>query len=403
MKKTLIMAVIVFDSVTGCVDPANGYSQSDSSIELPEVDRSINGWMKKKKVPGLAACIVMGDKIVWSNGYGWANIEKEIPFTPDKTLFQIASVSKTITATAIMQLRDKDYFKLDDDINKHLHFSVRNPKYPDKPITFRHLLTHTSSIRDNNFVYSTYSTGDPAITLKEFVTEYFTPNGLYWKSKNFSKHGPGEKKAYSNVGFALLGYLIETISKKPLEAYLQENIYIPLGMGETSFYIANLDVSKHAISYTYAKKLRKKLIEDGDGLLLPEGTSPKIGFNGHAPYSYPTVSDGLVRTSVHQLARFMMAYMNNGSYNGQRILKAETIEEMLTVQFGKEQGLCWFQSDSYWGHDGGDPGCATEMLFDLKSKIGIIIFCNADTDELEPIKELLFETGRRMLGASGAN
>ena len=397
-RNTLIVIMIIALSITtGYMDQATSHAKSDVNIKPQEVDDRISAWMKKKKVPGLAACIVIGDKIVWSNGYGWANIEKGIPFTPNNTLFQIASVSKTITATATMQLRDKGCFKLDDDVNKFLPFSVKNPKYPNKPITFRHLLSHTSSIQDNDFVYSTYSAGDPVITLKKFVTEYFTSNGLYWTSENYSKYCPGEEEDYSNVGFGLLGYLIETISKKPLETYLQENIYLPLCMPETSFYITNIDAFRHAIPYTYARKHRKKLIDEGDGLLLPEGTIPRIGFNGHVLYSYPTLSDGLIRTSVQQLARFMIAYMNDGSYNDQCILEAKTIEEMLSVQFGKEQGIGWFKRGSRWGHDGSDPGCATEMLFNPKNKIGIIIFCNADVDELKPIVKLLFSTARRML------
>jgi CubicO group peptidase (beta-lactamase class C family) len=396
MKKTWMLAVVALGLTSG-------YAQDSSrlqpgSITVQQVDVRIERWLKKKNVPGLAACIVKDDKIVWANGYGWANIEKKIPFTPDKTLFHIASISKTITATAIMQLRDRGHFDLDDDVSNYLPFPARNHRHPDKPITFRHLLTHTSSLRDNDFAYSTYSTGDPTITLETFVREYLTPNGTYWKKSSFSKHEPGKREDYSNVGFALLGYLVETISKQPLEAYLRENIYAPLGMLETSFYIANLDASRHAVPYTYARKPRRKLIEEGDGLLLPGGARPRRGFNGHALYSYPTISDGLVRTSVHQLAAFLMAYMNNGSYNGKRILKPETIEEMLTVQVGREQGLGWFRSNACWGHDGGDPGCATEMLFDRGSRIGIIIFCNADTNGLEPIKKLLFEMGSRLPG-----
>jgi CubicO group peptidase (beta-lactamase class C family) len=397
-KNTLIIIItIVFTMTIGYMDSASGHVKFDAYIKYQKVDNRINAWMRKEKVPGLAACIIIGDKVVWSNGYGWANIEKDVSFTPDDTLFQIASVSKTITATAVMQLRDKGLFKLDDDVNKFLPFSVRNPKYPNKPITFRHLLTHTSSIQDNDFVYSTYSEGDPVITLEKYITEYFTCNGLYWTKKNYSKYCPGEEENYSNVGFGLLGYLIETISRKPLETYLQENIYVPLCMLETSFYITDIDAFRHAIPYTYARKHRKKLIDEGDGLLLPEGTSPRKGFNGHVLYSYPTLSDGLIRTSVHQLARFMIAYMNGGSYNGQCILKTKTVEEMLSVQFGKEQGLGWFKSGSRWGHDGSDPGCAAGMLFDPKSKIGIIILCNADVDELTPVVKLLFSTAMRML------
>ena len=100
------------------------------------MDTQIADWMERQNVPGLAACIVRGDKIVWSRGYGMANLTKRIPFTPDQTLFQIASVSKTITATAVLQLCDRGLFKLDDDVGNFLKFPVRNPRYPEQPITF---------------------------------------------------------------------------------------------------------------------------------------------------------------------------------------------------------------------------------------------------------------------------
>ena len=350
------------------------------------MDRQIKSWMEKQHVPGLAACIVRGDKIVWSDGYGMANIAKKIPFTPDQSLFQIASISKTITAIAIMQLRDKGLLQLDEDVNKFLRFPVRNPKHPDKPITFRHLLTHTSSINDSDAIYSLYVVGDPTTSLEDVVTRYFMPRGALFNRKNYKKNAPGAREKYSNAGFALLGYLIEVISTQSLETYLQQNVYSPLKMDETSFYIAKLDLERQACPYTYVTKLKGKLCPgDGDGNLLPDSMSPQVGYNEHALYSYPTLADGMVRTSINQLANFMIAMMNGGQFDKTQLLKEDTVNEMLT---GKEHGLSWFRSGDYWGHDGGDPGCATEMSFNLKTRVGFIIFANADV-ELKKVKALI--------------
>ena len=350
------------------------------------MDRQIRNWMEKKNVPGLAACIVKGDKIVWSKGYGMADRTRKIPFTPDRSLFQIASISKTITATAIMQLRDKGLLELDDDVNKFPNFSVHNPNHPDKPITFRHLLTHTSSINDNDSLYTLYACGDPTMSLEEVVTQYFTKNGSFWSRKNYAKKAPGAKECYSNAGYALLGYLVEVISGQPLEEYLQQNVYGPLKMNETSFYIAKLNREKQARGYTYVRKLKRELCPgDGDGNLLPDGVRPKAGYNEHELYSYPTLADGMVRSSVHQLANFMIAMMNGGRFDKIQLLKEETVNEMLT---GKEQGLAWFKTGDYWGHDGSDPGCSTEMMFNPRTKVGFIIFATADV-ELNQMKALL--------------
>jgi CubicO group peptidase (beta-lactamase class C family) len=119
--------------------------------------------------------ILNGNKIAWRNGYGMANIAKQIPFSPDQALFQIASVTKIITATAIIQLRDKGLLRLDDDVNKFLKFSVRNPNHANRQITFRSLLKHTSSISDSEAIYSMCAPGDPTVSLEEMVTQYSTP------------------------------------------------------------------------------------------------------------------------------------------------------------------------------------------------------------------------------------
>jgi CubicO group peptidase (beta-lactamase class C family) len=350
------------------------------------MDNQIATWMEKQHVPGLAACIVKRDEVVWSSGYGMANLTERIPFTPDQCLFQIASITKVITATAIMQLRDKGLLKLDEDVNNFLEFSVRNPKYPDKPITFRHLLTHTSSINDSDAIYSVYAVGDPSLSLEEVVTKYFTSKEAPWGRQNYSRNRPGISKGYSNVGFALLGYLVEVISKQPLEEHLQQNVFRPLKMNETSFYISKLNREKHARPYTYLRKTAQQLVPGyGDGNLLPEGVSPKVGYNEHALYSYPTLADGMVRTSVKQLANFMVAMMNGGRFDETRLLSEETVNEMLAQ---KGQGLGWFKTGDYWGHDGGDPGCSTEMMFNPTNKVGFIIFANADVD-LKQAKGLL--------------
>lgn len=165
----------------------------------------IANWMARQNVPGLAACIAKGDRVVWQSGFGVANMTKGAPFTPDRTLFHIASISKTMTATAVMQLRDRGLFDLDEDVGKFVSFPVRNPRHPEQPITFKHLLTHTSSIDDSDALDSTYSVGDPVMSLEEVVTRYFTTSGSLWSRRNYARSAPGAKVRYSNAGFGLLG------------------------------------------------------------------------------------------------------------------------------------------------------------------------------------------------------
>ncbi len=164
-----------------------------SATAQSELDSYIQGQMTASHVPGLAACLINGDHVIWAKGYGWANIEEQRPVTPD-TLFKQGSVAKTLTATALMQLCERGLLALDDDINAYLSFPVHNPNVPAAPITFRQLLTHTSSIRDNwSVMYALLTFGDPRVPLAEFMQQYFTPGGRYYNpTENFSATSPGQ-------------------------------------------------------------------------------------------------------------------------------------------------------------------------------------------------------------------
>ena len=335
----------------------------------------------------------------WSKGYGWADIEKRIPMDPSVTVQNIGSISKTITATAIMQLWEKGKFKIDDPINNFLPFKVKNPLFPDQKITFRQLLCHRASIKDGPAYRKSYSCGDPHIPLKTWLKEYFTPGGKFFhKKENFHIWKPGEKgkiparpRAYSNVAFGLLGLLTEIISGVPFNIYCQKHIFKPLSMNHTSWYLSDLDISKHAALYTFIQsgKTGNVLLEKG----RIEKKVKKDSFVSNCLYSFPNYPDGLVRTSVEQLAKFLLAYMQNGTYKGIRILKKDTVSTILSKKhFGR--GLCWFnynyKKDLVWGHGGGDPGVSTIMLFRPSDMTGVIVFSNTGGARLGDIVKKLF-------------
>lgn len=366
-----------------------------------DLDAFIMDKIEAFPIPGLAACIIKNKKLVWSRGYGWANIEQKIPMNPD-TVMNIGSISKTFTATAIMQLWEKGEFQLEDDINNYLPFVVKNALFPKEAITFRQLLTHRSSIKDGSAYGESYTCGDPTIPLGTWLKEYFTPRGAYYnKEENFHIWKPGERgllpsrpRSYTNVGFGLLGYLVETISRSAFSDYTRTKIFGPLGMKETSWYLVDLDASKHAVPYTYISdgKPHGRVLQEGG---INEGTLPKEGLIPNCLYSFPNIPDGLVRTSVHQLAHFLMAYINNGSYKDRRILKEDTVRLMLSNDhFGR--GLCWVagkldNGDLVWGHDGGDPGINTTMQFRPSDGVGVIVFANTGGARLSKIRERLFQ------------
>src|SRR5262249_18790043 len=157
----------------------------------------------------------------------------------------LASISKVVTGVALMQAHERGAFDLDDAIDARLPFPVRNPSFPDVPITYRMLLTHTSSINDTDEVDDHVAKGhDSPIPLATFLPQYLAPGGAYYTKGSWDRHhAPGTRYAYSNVGASLAGELVERIGGESLEAICQKQIFGPLGMDETSWFLAGLDPS----------------------------------------------------------------------------------------------------------------------------------------------------------------
>ena len=343
----------------------------------PDCSTDLTKYLKKLKVPGLAAAIVKNGEIACATGAGMADIARGRPVTED-TIFLIASVSKTLTATALMQLSERGAMQLDEDINPYLPFEISLPGQASTPITFRQLLTHTASIRDNDkFIDGAVTMGaDSPISLGSLTSGYLASGGPFYNpKKNFEKTPPGTKNKYSNMGITLAGYLVETISGTDFAVYCRDHIFAPLGMYETSWRLADIDPSMLAVPYDRSSK----------------------GFKAYEQYGEPNYPDGMLRTSVSELARFLIAIMQGGSYDGRQILRPDTVEEMLKTQtrLDKSQGLVWFKEKidgrTVWGHDGSDDGASATMWFDRKRNQGVILMANGEWKGEEKLFEKLFE------------
>jgi len=301
--------------------------------------------------PGLSGAIVKNGQVVCTAFAGTADENTGLVVNSD-TPFTWASVSKTVTATALMMLYDQGKFQLDDDISSYIGFQVQIPSCPGTPVTFRQLLTHTSSIKDSSVYGSLYVDGDSPIPLSTFIPGYLTPGGQYYdESGNFVSGCPGSTYDYSNVGAGTIGYLVEKISGVPFEQFTKDNIFTPLGMDNTSFKLADMDQSIIA---------------------KPNGNQALEGF--------PTFPDGTLRTSPANLGKIMAAYMNGGQYNGYQLLQSTTVDEMLKSQTSASsgQGLIWYQNSLGWGHSGSDPGISSEIGFDPDTKVGVLLVANSD-------------------------
>lgn len=191
--------------------------------------------MQEENIPGMATVIVKGGEIVWRKGYGLADVAGNVPVT-DSTIFALASISKLFTGTALMQLAEDGQIDLDGPINAHMPFDVVNPNHPGTAITFRMLMTHTSSIQDNYGVMDNYySEGDPTIPLAELMERYFSPSGAdYDAQNNFLTSAPGAALEYSNIATALAGYLVERVAQTPFDVYCNQNIFDRLCINSTT-------------------------------------------------------------------------------------------------------------------------------------------------------------------------
>jgi len=326
----------------------------------------------KMSVTGMAVSLINDSEVTYFNSYGYADTSEKREITED-TVFQIASISKTVTGTAVMQLYEKGLLDIDADINTYLPIAIVNPNHPDTAITTRILLSHTSSIQDNWDVYDSLYTiesggGDSPIPLDEFMAGYFLADGQWYDPiENFYEGAPGSLYAYSNCGYALLGYLVECVSGQPFNEYCRDNIFEPLKMENTGWFLSEIDTGKMAIPY------------DKNGNAFPL-------------YGFPTYPDGCLKTSSADYARFLMAMMNDGEYDGARILTEETVAEMLTPQYpdlSPVQGLTWnlktpeeLQVDCgdhfLPGHTGGDPGVTTVAFFSPAENTGLVLFINGE-------------------------
>ena len=377
-----------------------------------ELVNFIESRLQINNIPGVSVAVVKDDRIVLEKYFGLSNINQNISVN-ENTKFILSSVSKTVTATALMQLFEQGLFGLDDDINDYLSFRVIHPDYPQAPITFKMLLTHTSGIKDNWSVM-TYYDGDSTYELSSYVYDYFHPQGtLYNPNLNFNNSSPGTTFEYSNNAVALIGLLVEQLSGDSFNNYCRQNIFEPLEMNDTFWFLSEIEnLSEVAHPYRWVSSSQNSCFEIGCGVYadnlpcycdidcasfadccfdyqsvcgeLGTGADPSnLVENNH--YGYSDYPSGQLRSTSRDLAKFMATFLNSGVYNGTRILNNSTVELMKTIQnpsISTSQALMWYYKNELgrdlFGHNGGDVGSLTEMFMSFEDNIGVIVLTNTD-------------------------
>lgn len=318
------------------------------------VDPIFSGQMEKLHIPGAVISIVKDGRIIFTKGYGVADIEKKTPVIPDQTIFRIGSITKVFTATAVMQMADKGKIKLTDDVNKYLR-GVRVPDTFSQPVTFADLLTHTSGLDE-------ISPGRRTSNESEIV-----PLGEFLKTRIVRYLPPGEIINYSTYNPALAALAIEQITETPFKVYLRQNVFEPLKMNHTSITaVKNEYKTDLATGYEYDESKYQKL--------------PFQWFN-----TYPA-SD--INSTAADMARFMIANLNYGAMGGKRILSEKAAREMQKTHFRNHPRISGWAYGFYEGernnlrfieHGGSmDDGYSALMTLVPEKNLGIFVACNTE-------------------------
>lgn len=309
------------------------------------IDHYIATEMQKRQIPGLALLIARDGKIVRAQGYGFANLELQVPVKPE-TLFQSGSMGKQFTATAVMMLVEEGKISLDDSITKY--FKDAPPAW--KPVTIRMLLSHTAGFTDypKNFNYRKDYTEEELLKITEGIPLAYTP-GTNW--------------AYSNLGYLTLGVMIHRVTGKFYGDFLHERIFGPLGMNTTRIMSEADVIPNRSSGYRLVKGQLKN----------QEWVAPTLN----------TTADGSLYFSILDLAKWDAALYT------EKLLKRSDLELMWTpvkLNNGKPNsdnyGFGWWRSDRNGHrlaeHSGSWQGYTTHIARYLDDKLTIVVLTNAE-------------------------
>jgi len=354
MNKRLLLLSFIYIL---CID-ISGCSQTrqatTSNKEFHEIETFLQSLIDTGGVPGISVAITSGKQIEYNKSFGVTNLQTKKKLAPYHT-FHIASISKTFTATAVMQLVEGGKIDLNEPLISYLpYFKMNDERY--KMITIKQMLNHTSGMPDVEDYEWEKNVAD------ERAAERYARSLV--DKKLIST--PGTEFHYSNMAFDVMADLIGKVSGMSFEKFVKENILLPLGMKESSFYFPEIKDSLKTTPHT--------------------GSPPKVSLV--YPYNRMHAPSSTLNSNVLELSHWAIANMYNGEYDGKKILSSATHTMMMTPTFVVNNdrqtsiGLSWFRY-AYQGlinyeHGGSDLGYKSMLTLIPEKKIGIIILCNLD-------------------------
>ncbi|MFT7580957.1 MAG: CubicO group peptidase (beta-lactamase class C family) [Myxococcota bacterium] len=350
---TLILLLGACSPSKSVVDdgPDTPGASSGPSAEFADGVRRL---LSEHQLSSIGVAVVQDGQPGFATAYGVADQRTQQDATGD-TIYALASCSKPIVGLATARLMElHPEFDLDADINTYLRWptSLTHPDHPATPVTMRQLLRHRSAIAENGPAdYSTYPKPDPDVPLDTFLRGLLTDTDDYWLD-----HAPGGAEAYSNLGAALAGLVIEKVAGTPFNTFCNEQLFTPLGMDDTRWLFAEL---------SSAQQSRVALPHD-DAL------------NPYVHYAFNDYPSGLLRASPRDFARLLAMLVNRGILDGTRVLTDASVSAFETtpmfIEPSTDGGVATFS------HDGGETGVNTAFLY-RQDGDAYVYLINSDLDD----------------------
>jgi CubicO group peptidase (beta-lactamase class C family) len=318
--------------------------------------------MKKLDVVGLSVAVVKKGEIIYANSFGLKNIVTKAPLS-NTDIFRIASISKSFSATSIMQLIEAGKLSLDDDFSDLVGFKIRNPKFPNTIITLKMIMSHTSSINDSQGY---------------FTLDAINPSKNPDWAKCYNDYAPGSGYDYCNLNYNMVGTVIEKLSGERFDNYVKNHILNPLGL-YAGYNVDSLDESRFATLHEYDAPT--KTFKPSPAAYNPRREEIRNYTMGYTtPIFSPT---GGMKISATDLAKYMSMHMNMGKYKGKRIISKKSAKLMQT-KIADEEGYALALTNlddlipgkKMVGHTGSAYGLYSAMFFHPKEKFGIVVITN---------------------------
>ena len=376
--RRLALALVIGATAAG----AQSASPAAADPEVLGAARLFSAWMEGqiayRGLPGIAVGVVHDQELVWSKGFGFADVRTRRPMTPG-TLFRMASHSKLFTATAIMQLREQGKLRLDDPVSKHLPwFTLKPAGDDDGEITIEQLLSHASGLpreAGDHWTTNDFPTGEEVKQLMANRQAAFPP-ATRWK--------------YSNLAYTVAGMVVEAVSGERWADYVERHIYTPLGMTQSS-----VDRNVPGLTVGYGRRM-----PDGSRAIIPFIDARGMG------------SATGITSSVEDMAKFVSAQFRRGRMGGRQILSTGSLREMHRVRSVEENwqsgtgigfGISRFRDRTYVGHGGGYLGNTTQTMIQLDDKVAVIVLTNTnDSDPAAIARQLMSTVGFAVAKAAAA-